>query len=77
MPAPPAILLAWCEHDRRWTATAILAETPLDLTGPSTAGGADPSAALNALLAKRFRMLSDSDYPATLVAFERVEEFAR
>lgn len=72
---PPAILIRWSDSDGAWIATAVMTEEPIDLDGfdaPSASAGANPAEALQALLTRRFGILSDADCPATLVSIEPV-----
>jgi len=70
---PPAILIAWSDKDGGWIATAISAEDPIAVRGPSTSYGRHPADALQALLEKRFGIQADQDCPATLVSIEIAE----
>lgn len=71
----PAILIAWSPKLRAWLATAILADQPLAIDGPSTSEGRHPADALQALLERRFAILTDAECPPTLVSL--IEPFQR
>lgn len=70
---PPAILINWDDARGSWSATAIVAEGPIELRGKSTALGSNPASALQQLLEKRFCAMADAMFPATLVAIDHLE----
>lgn len=66
---PPAILIAWCPQALAWRATAVVTEDRAEqrLEGPTTSDGRHAADALQALLDRRFGLLSDVECAPTMV----------
>lgn len=67
---PLAIVIAWSDAHGAWRATAVLADQAGLIEGASTSSGRHPADALQALLERRFSILTDADCPATLVSIK-------